>query len=135
ECRAHIGVLATARELAASAYVAVKDGGYRFSGIVGLATLAAVTHLAGYFLEAIELIREALRMESEPGGDVEHFPLHVLLAAVLFDAGHLDEGQAAVGHALAACEDRGFRGELLTCHWVAARGCFLAGRWDDALAE
>ena len=133
--RAHSGDLATAREQAASAEVAAKDGGDRFAGIVGLATRAAVTHLAGYFLEAIELIREALRMESEPGGDVEHFPLHVLLAAVLFDAGHLDEGQAAVGQALAACEERGFRGELLTCHWLAARGCFLAGRWDDALAE
>src|SRR5256714_4103276 len=133
--RAHLGDLATAREQATAAEAAAREEGDRFAGIVGLATRAAVTHLAGCFPEAVELVRDALRMESEPGDDVEHFPLHVLLAAVLFDAGHLDEGQAAVGLALAACEERGFRGELLTCHWLAARGCFLAGRWDDALAE
>lgn len=133
--RAHTGHLASAREQAASAELAAKEDGDCFARIVGLATRAAVTHRAGFFPEAIELIQDALRMEGEPGGEIEHFPLHVLLAAVLFDAGHLDEGQAAVGHALAACEERGFRGELLMCHWLAARGSFLAGRWDDALAD
>ena len=133
--RAHSGHLASAREQAASAEVAAKEDGDRFAMIIGLATRAAVTNREGFFPEAIELIQDALHMEGEPGGEVEHFPLHVQLAAVLFDAGHLDEGQAAVGQALAACEERGFRAELLTCHWLAARGSFLAGRWDDALAE
>ena len=133
--RAHSGHLASAREQAAAAEVAANEDGDCFARIVGIATRAAVTHRAGFFPEAIELIQEALRMGGEPGGEVEHFPLHVLLAAVLFDAGHLEAGQAAVGHALAACEERGFRGDLLMCHWLAARGSFLAGRWDDALAE
>ncbi len=132
--RVSMADLTGAEERAWWAEMAAKDCADRFARIIALATRAQVTHLAGSFGEAIEIVREALRLEAEPG-HVEHFPLHVVLGTILFDAGRLDEGRAAVGHALTACENRGFRWEVPSCYWLAARGWFLAGRWDDAVAE
>ncbi len=133
--RLYCGDPAGAVEESERARLMGEEAGDRFAAMVALATQACVAHLGGRLPEAIELASKALRLEAEPGGEGDHFPIHVLLAVFLFDAGRLEEGRAAVGHALAACEARGSRWDLPGCHWVAARGCFLSGRWDDALAE
>ena len=127
--------LAGAEDLAAQAQLAAKEAGDRFAQMVALATRAAVANLRGRVGEAIELAGQALWLEAEPGDEPEHFPLHLLLAAFLFDAGRLEEGHAAVARALAACHDRGSRWALPCCHWLAALGSFLSGRWDAALVE
>ncbi|MGH9037431.1 MAG: LuxR C-terminal-related transcriptional regulator, partial [Acidimicrobiia bacterium] len=133
--RLYCGDIDGAAAEAGRAQVTAKDAGDPFAPVVSLATLACVAHVGGRLPEAIELASEALLLEGVPGGEGEHFPVHVLLAVFLFDAGRFQEGHTAVGHALAACEERGSRWDLPGCHWVAARGCFLSGRWDDALAE
>lgn len=133
--RVHLGELAGADDEAVSAQRAAEEAGDRLGSVLAVITRASAARLGGRAADAIELGREALRLEREPGGGRDYFPVDLVMAEVFLSAGLLDEGIAATGRALAACDERGSRWELPRCHWVAATGWFMAGQWDDALAE
>jgi DNA-binding CsgD family transcriptional regulator/tetratricopeptide (TPR) repeat protein len=111
------------------------EAGDRFARTVALITWAAAANRAGRFRQAIELSELALALDSGVAAEGEHFPLHLLSAAFLYDAGRDAEAESAVKRAFADCEERGARWELPYCHRMAALGCFLVGNWDDALVE
>src|SRR5581483_11338708 len=128
-------VLAAAERQASQVERLAKELGEHQARLVALATRAAVAHLRGHFPEAIELTREGLGLDRRLEADSERFPLHLLRASILYDGGHLEAGNAALARALTDCDERGTRWALPGCHRLAARGFFLAGRWDDALVE
>lgn len=134
---AHVsaGDLAAAERQASQVERLAKELGEHQARLVALATRAAVAHLRGHFPEAIELTREGLGLDRRLEADSERFPLHLLRASILYDGGHLEAGNAALARALTDCDERGTRWALPGCHRLAARGFFLAGRWDDALVE
>lgn len=129
------GQVGEALDMAEEASSVAKGTGDTFTQVVVCAARAALAHVQGRFGEAIEAARYGLWLERDPSGDDPHLPLELLVAAFLLDAGRLAECRDVIGAALADCAERGSRWELAHCHGVAALAHFLAGWWDEAVAE
>ena len=114
---------------------AATEGADRFARTVALTTQAVAANRQGRFAHAIELAELARALDPGVGSEGEHFPLHLFHAAFLFDAGRTEDAHSAVKRAFADCDERGARWELPYCHRLSGLGSFLAGQWDDALAD
>ena len=130
---ADLGGAAAAAEEARPAAVAACDP---LATSVALGSLALVSELRGELGDALKIIDDAVRLADESPGRLGHrFPLHDFRGSILTALDRLDEARSTLETGMRISEELGTRWAL--AHYYAGRALerFLAGHWDDAVAE
>ncbi len=115
--------------------VAAAAGDHITTSIAGNSS-ALVSLLRGQFGKALEIIDDAVRLaDQSPGRQGYRFPLHVFRGAILVELDELEEARSAFDADRRISEELGVRWHLPA--YLNARGAerFIAGGWDDAIAE
>ena len=97
---------------------------------------ALVSLLRGQIGKALEIIDDAVRLaDQSPGRQGYRFPLHVARGSILVELDELEEARSAFDADRRISEELGVRWHLPA--YLNARGAerFIAGEWDDAIAE
>jgi tetratricopeptide repeat protein len=124
---------AAAGAQARPAAVAVRD---HAATSVAMATLAHVAERRGDLGDALQIIDDAVMLADEsPGGLGHRFPIHSFRAHILISLDRLDEARTTIETGRRISEELGIRWPLAHYHAVRALERFLAGHWDDAIAE
>jgi len=124
---------AAAAERARSAAAAAGD---HLSTSIGVASLALVSEFRGDLRVALEIIDDAMRLADDGAGSQGHrYPVCLARGHILMDMDRPEEARAALETARRISEESGIRWFLPS--YQAARGVehFIAGAWDDAVAE
>ena len=101
-----------------------------------MSTAARIAESRGQLHEALEIAEEAVRLADDSPGQLGHrFPVCVTRGRVLIELDRLSEARSALGAGVRICEELGVRWALSFHQAYLAHGRFLAGEWDDALAE
>ena len=83
-----------------------------------------------------EIAEEAVRLaDASPGRLGHRFPVCVTRGRILIELDRLQEARSALGAGMRICEELGVRWALATHQMYLAYGRFMAGEWDDAIAE
>ena len=126
------GASAVAEE-ARSAAVSADD---RLSTSVAMATLARVSEFRGRLQDALQIIDEAVRLADMSPGRLGHrYPVRVIQGHILIQFDRLEEARSALGTGMRISEDLGVRWPLPTYQVFLAFERYIAGEWDDAIAE
>ena len=75
------------------------------------------------------------RADASPGRLGHRFPVCVTRGRILIELDQPQEARSALGAGLRMCEELGVRWALATHQVYLAYGRFIAGEWDDAIAE
>ena len=103
---------------------------------VAVATQALVTVHRRHPADALEIIDDAVRLADQSSGRQGHrFPIHVTRGFILTELDRLDEAIATLEAGRRIGEELGIRWHLPNYQMIAAVTRFLAGEWDDAIAE
>jgi tetratricopeptide (TPR) repeat protein len=103
---------------------------------VAMATLAQVSELRGDVGDALQIIDDAARLADESSGRLGHrFPVHDFRARILIMLDRLDEARTTIETSMRISEELGMRWALARYHAGRVLERFLAGQWDDAVAE
>jgi len=103
---------------------------------VAMTTLAQVSELRGDLGDALQIIDDAVRLADQSPGRLGHrFPVHDFRAYILITLDRLDEASSTLEVGTRISEELGTRWALARYHTVRAQERFLAGHWDDAVAE
>jgi DNA-binding CsgD family transcriptional regulator len=103
---------------------------------VAMATLAQVCELRGDLGDALQIIDDAVRLaDDSPGRLGYRFPVHDFRAYILITLDRLDEARTTLETGMRISEELGARWALAHYHAGRALERFLAGHWDDAVAE
>src|SRR6185437_12378097 len=103
---------------------------------VAMTTLAQVSELRGDLGDALQIIDDAVRLADQSPGRLGHrFPVHDFRAYILITLDRLDEASSTLEAGTRISEELGTRWALARYHTVRAQERFLAGHWDDAVAE
>jgi DNA-binding CsgD family transcriptional regulator len=101
-----------------------------------LATLSLAADVRARFGEAVELAREAVAEADRDQTREAHRALaHLVLGRALADVDRLDEAGDAIRRGRQISEHLGARGAIPSHHFTASLRWFVAGNWDDAMAE
>jgi DNA-binding CsgD family transcriptional regulator len=101
-----------------------------------LATLARVAESRGHLREALQIIDDAVRLADESPGRLGHrYPVRVARGHILIGLDRLGEARSALGTGMRISEELGVRWALASSQVFLAFGRFIAGEWDDAMAE
>jgi len=126
------GAAASAEE-ARPAAVAARD---HLATSVAMTTLAQVSELRGDVGDALRIIDDAVRLaDDSPGRQGHRFPIHDFRAYILITLDRLDEAKSTLETGMRISEELGTRWHLAHYHAVRALERFIAGHWDDAVAE
>jgi DNA-binding CsgD family transcriptional regulator/tetratricopeptide (TPR) repeat protein len=124
---------AAAAEEARSAAISVRDP---LTTSVTLASLALVSELRGNLGDALQTIDDAVRLADQSPGRLGHrYPVHVPRAYILIALDRLDEASSTIETGMRIGEKLGIPWALGNYQAVRALERFIAGHWDDALAE
>jgi DNA-binding CsgD family transcriptional regulator len=103
---------------------------------VAMVSLAQVSELRGNLGDALRIIDDAVRLaDGSPGRLGHRFPVHDFRAYILITLGRLDEANSSLETGMRISEELGTRWALAHYHAGRALERFLAGHWDDAVAE
>ena len=103
---------------------------------IAMATLARVAECRGYLREALQIIDDAVRLADESPGRLGHrYPVRVARGHILIGLDRLGEARTALGTGMRISEELGVRWALASSQVFLAFGRFIAGEWDDAMAE
>ena len=120
---------ATARPVAAAARDPLATS-------VAMVSLTHVSELRGHLREALQIIDDAVRLADDSPGRLGHrFPVHDFRGYILITLGRLDEARFTQETGMRISEELGTPWALAHYHAVRAQERFLAGHWDDAVAE
>ena len=134
--RISLGDLDGAAALAEQARSAVASVGDHQTTSIVMSTEARISESRGHLQEALEIAEEAVRRADQSPGRLGHrFPVCVTRGRILIELDRPQEARSALGAGLRICEELGVRWALATHQLYLAYGRFLAGEWDDALAE
>jgi DNA-binding CsgD family transcriptional regulator len=126
------GAAAAAGEARAAA-VSARD---HLATSIAMTTLAMNSRLRGHLREALQIADEAVRLADQSPGRLGHrFPVHIPRGFVLVELDRLDEARTTIETGMRISEERGVRWPLANYHAARALERFLAGYWDDAIAE
>lgn len=118
-----------ARSMAASA-------GDHLSASIAMASLALVSEFHGCLRDGLRILDEAVRLADESPGRLGHrYPLHAIRGWLLIECDRLNEARASIGAGRRICEELGVRWPLPSYQVFGAYERFVAGEWDDAIAE
>ena len=126
------GAAAAAKQARASASAAADH----LTTSIIMSTMARISESGGHLREALELADEAVRLaDASPGRLGHRFPVCVTRGRILIELDQLPEASSVLGGGVRICEELGVRWALATHQVYLAYGRFLAGEWDDAVAE
>jgi DNA-binding CsgD family transcriptional regulator len=101
-----------------------------------LATLSLAADVRARFGEAVELARDAAAEADRDQTREAHRALaHLILGRALADVDRLDEAGESIRRGRQISEALGARGAIPSHHFTASLRWFVAGNWDDAMAE
>jgi DNA-binding CsgD family transcriptional regulator len=125
---------AAAAEEARSAAVAARD---HAATSIAMASLAVVSENRGYLREALQIADDAVLLADQSPGRLGHrYPVHSPRGFILIALDRLDEARATIETGRRISEEHGIRWPpLASYHAVCAFERFVAGHWDDAIAE
>lgn len=136
QARALLGDLAGALETGAEARAAAAAAGDAVASCLAVSALTFATHSRGAFHDAVALAEEGVRLANASPGRIGHrFQMELFLANCLVDVDRLEDAMAAMERGLRLCAELGTRWNLPVHHAALAGARFVAGDWDDALAE
>jgi len=125
---------ATMRAEEARAIAAEQDAHYAFS--VGMVTLAAVAETRGHLSDALCIIDEAVaRADHTAHKEGHRYPIHITRGHILLELDRVDDARSALQEGMRLSEEFGVRWPLASYSAYRALAEFVAGRWDDAIAE
>ncbi len=134
--RMSLGDLDGAAALAEQARSTAASAGDHQTTSIAMSTAARIAESRGQLREALEIAEEAVRLADDSPGQLGHrFPVCVTRGRVLIELDRLPEARSALGAGVRICEELGVRWALSFHQAYLAYGRFLAGEWDDALAE
>ena len=86
--------------------------------------------------EALQIANDAVLLADQSPGRLGHrFPVHIPRGYVLVEFDRLDEARSTIESGLRLSEELGIGWRLPVYYAVRALERFLAGHWDDAVAE
>ena len=133
--RVSLGDLDGAAALAGQARSAAAAGDHLTTSIV-MSTAARIPEARGHLREALGLADQAVRLADESPGRLGHrFPVCQTRGRILIELDRLAEARSALGAGMRICEELGVRWALAAHQMYLAYGRFVAGEWDDAIAE
>ena len=101
-----------------------------------MATLAVVSEFRGQLQDALQISDEAVRMaDQSPGRQGHRYPVHVPRGYILVELDRLGDARSALDVGRRISEELGVRWSLPSYHACLAFERFIAGEWDDAIAE
>ena len=119
----------------AEARSAASAGDYLTTSIA-MATIARIAESRGKLSDAQQTIGEAVRLADEsPGRQGHRFPVRVTEGRILIELDRLDDARSALSTGMRTSEELGVRFALATYQMYLAFARFIAGEWDDAVAE
>jgi DNA-binding CsgD family transcriptional regulator len=134
--RLWLGDLDSASAEAQEARVAAVSADDHLSTSVAMATLARVSEFHGHLQDALEVIDEAVRLADLSPGRLGHrYPVRVVRGHILIQFDRLDEARSVLGAGRQICEDLGVRWALPAYQVFLSFERYIAGEWDDAIAE
>jgi DNA-binding CsgD family transcriptional regulator len=103
---------------------------------IAMVSLSLVSELRGDLGDALQVIDDAVTLADESPGRVGHrYPLHIPRGFILVELDRLDEARTTIESGRRISEELGIRWALGPYHAVRALDLFIAGHWDDAIAE
>jgi DNA-binding CsgD family transcriptional regulator len=124
---------AAAAAQARLAAVAARD---HLATSIAMGSLAQVSEVRGHLGDALQIIDDAVMMADESPGRLGHrYPLHGHRGRILIALGRFDEARATIETGMRISEELGTSWGLAHYQFVRALERFLAGHWDDAVAE
>ena len=101
-----------------------------------MSTAARIPESRGRLREALGLADQAVRLADESPGRLGHrFPVCQTRGRILIELDRLAEARSALRAGMRICEELGVRWALAAHQMYLAYGRFVAGEWDDAIAE
>ena len=101
-----------------------------------MATQALVTVHRWHPAGALEIIDGAVRLaDQSPGRQGHRFPIHITRGFILTELDRLDEARSTLDIGRRIGEELGIGWQLPNYQVISAVTRFLAGEWDDAIAE
>ena len=103
---------------------------------ISMAALAMNSLRRGDLREALQIADEAVLLADQSPGRLGHrFPVHIPRGYVLVEFDRLDEARSTIETGMRISEELGIGWGLVVYHVVRALERFIAGHWDDAVAE
>jgi DNA-binding CsgD family transcriptional regulator len=103
---------------------------------IAMATLAMNSLRRGHLREALQIADEAVLLADRSPGRLGHrFPVHIPRGYVLVEFDRLDEARSTIESGMRISEELGIGWGLVVYYVVRALERFIAGHWDDAVAE
>ena len=118
---------------ARSAAVSARD---HAAASMAMGSLALVSENRGHLRDALQIADDAVRLADESPGRLGHrYPVHIPRGYILVALDRLDEARTTIETGRRISEEHGIRWSFASYHAVRAFERFLAGHWDDAIAE
>ena len=134
--RLWLGDLDGAAAAAEQARMAAVAAGDHPSLSVAMTTLARVSEFRGHLADALHTIDEAVRLADLSPGRLGHrYPVCMTRGHILIQLDRLDEARFVLDTGRRISEELGVRWPLPTYQVFGAFERFIAGEWDDAIAE
>ena len=134
--RLSLGDLTGAAAAAGQARSAAAAAGDPLAESMAMLALADAAEWGGHLSGALETIDEAVRLADESPARLGHrYPLQAARGHILLELDEFAEARRTLEAGRRACEELGVRWHAGEYHDILALGCYLAGDWDDALAE
>jgi tetratricopeptide (TPR) repeat protein len=103
---------------------------------VAMATQALVALHRRHLVDALAIIDEAVSLaDQSPGRQGHRFPIHVTRGFILTELDRLHEARSTFDVGKRISEELGIRWHLPNYQIISAVTRFIAGEWDDAIAE
>ncbi len=134
--RMWLGDFDGADRTAARANTAAAEVGDHRAATAALATRSVVACMHGEIERALQLGDEALAVADASPDRVGHgYPVYATRGWILMEADDFETARLMLGRGRQICEELGVRWPLATYQAYFAVERFLAGQWDDAVAE
>jgi DNA-binding CsgD family transcriptional regulator len=134
--RLWLGDLDGAAAAAEQARLAAVSAGDHLSVSVAMTTLARISEFRGDLRHARHVIDEAVRLADLSPGRLGHrYPVCMTQGHILIELDRLEEARSVLSTGRRISEELGVRWPLPTYQVFLAFERFIAGEWDDAIAE
>jgi len=101
-----------------------------------MASLAVVSENRGHLRDALQIADDAVLLADQSPGRLGHrYPVHIPRGFILAALDRLDDARTTIETGRRISEEHGIRWPLASYHAVRAFERFIAGHWDDAIAE
>lgn len=134
--RLSLGDLDGAASAASQAVSAASAAGDQYPASIATTTLAMLSQFRGQFADALRISDDALRLAADSlARQGRQYPVHLSRGYILMHLDRLEEARSTLQAGRRTCEERGVRWPLPSFAVFLGFERFLAGQWDDALAE